>query len=235
MANSGSAIIIGASGGIGAAFAHILEKSDAYSAVYRLSRDRNHDHYIDIADAHSVQAAAQFIAKTAQPPTLIICATGLLHDAQRQPEKSIRDLDADWLAKVYKINAIGPALVAKHFLPLMPKKERAIFAALGARVGSISDNRLGGWYGYRAAKAGLHMMLRNIAIEWTRKNPLSIAISLHPGTVDTGLSAPFKRSVPSEKLFTAEYSAQKMLNVIENLRPENSGSIFAWDGQEIVP
>jgi NAD(P)-dependent dehydrogenase (short-subunit alcohol dehydrogenase family) len=229
------AVIIGASGGIGKALCEILEQSAKYDRVFRLSRHDSDDHYINICDEQSVKQAAAFVKAQSVNPALIICATGILHDDQNQPEKSLRELDADWLTRVYQVNTVGPALVAKHFIPLMPRKDRAVFAALGARVGSISDNNLGGWYGYRASKAALHMIIRNTAIEWSRKNPLSIATALHPGTVDTGLSEPFQRSVPNGKLFTAKYSAQKMLGVIDRLEPENSGQIFAWDGQKITP
>lgn len=229
------AVIIGASGGIGKALSDILEQSDAYDGVFRLSRSAGDDHFIDICNEQSIHQAAAFIKSKNANPAVVICATGILHNVHHQPEKSLGDLDAEWLMQVYKVNSVGPALVAKHFIPMMPRKNRAVFAALGARVGSISDNGLGGWYGYRASKAALHMMIRNIAVEWTRKNPLSIAIALHPGTVDTGLSEPFQRSVPNDKLFTAQHSAHKMLNVIKQLAPEDSGHIFAWDGQEITP
>lgn len=233
--NKRDAVIIGASGGIGKALSGIVQQSGEYDRVFRLSRSKSDDQYIDICDEQSVRQAAALIKAQSANPALVICATGILHDGEKQPEKSLRELDADWLLRVYQVNAVGPALVAKHFIPLMPRKDRAVFAALGARVGSISDNSLGGWYGYRAAKAALHMMIRNTAIEWSRKNPLSVATALHPGTVDTGLSEPFQRSVPDGKLFTAQYSAQKMLSVINQLEPENSGHIFAWDGQEVAP
>lgn len=235
MALRRDAIIIGAGGGIGSAFADNIGKSGEFSETVRLSRHKSADFYADISDVNSIEQAASAIKAAGLRPALVICATGILHDETRQPEKSLRELDTDWLMQVYKVNTIGPAIAAKHFLPLMPRKEKAVFAALGARVGSISDNGLGGWYGYRASKAALHMMIRNIAIEWARKNPLSIATALHPGTVDTELSTPFQRSVPDGRLFSPEYSAQKMLQVLGGLRPEQTGRIFAWDGQEIAP
>ncbi len=229
------AVVIGAGGAIGSALANSLEESGDYNHVFRLSRHSSDDHFIDISDEQSIADCAQFVADKNASPSLILCATGILHQQDKQPEKSLRELDGEWLARVYQVNAIGPAMVAKHFMPLLPRKDRAIFAALGARVGSISDNHLGGWYGYRASKAALHMFIRNIAIEWARKNPAALAIAIHPGTVDSSLSEPFQRSVPDNTLFTPAYSAEKMLHVIKQLNPEQSGKAFAWDGQEITP
>ena len=166
---------------------------------------------------------------------MLFVATGLLHHDKRGPEKSLRELDADWLLQNYQVNAVGPALIAKYFLPLMDRQEIFRFAALSARVGSISDNRLGGWYGYRAAKAALNMMIRNLAIEWSRKNDRSIIVALHPGTVDTELSQPFQGNVPPGKLFDSSRAARQLLDVLETLQPAQSGKIFAWDGTEIQP
>jgi len=168
-------------------------------------------------------------------PSLLFVATGLLHDDSRGPEKSLRQLDADWLLQNYQVNAVGPALIAKYFLPLMDRKEILRFAVLSARVGSISDNRLGGWYGYRASKAALNMMIRNLSIEWSRKNDQSIIVALHPGTVDTALSQPFQSNVPPEKLFDSRRAARQLLDVLEALEPAQSGRIFAWDGTEVQP
>jgi len=202
-----------------------------------MSRDGGRGIAIDLTNEDSVTAAAQSIKQKGWSPSLVICATGLLHKQNLGPEKGLKDIDPQWMMDIYKSNMIGPgpALAAKHLLPIMPRREKAVFAVLGARVGSISDNRLGGWYSYRASKAALHMWIRNIAIEWSRNNPLSIAVALHPGTVDTKLSKPFQRSVKTEHLFTPAYSAQQLGNVIAQLEPSQSGRIFAWDGQEIQP
>ncbi len=166
---------------------------------------------------------------------LVIVATGVLQPDGRPPEKSWRDLDPASLARIFALNASGPALVAKHFLPLLPREGRAVFAALSARVGSIGDNRLGGWYGYRASKAALNMLLRTLAIELARKRPDAVCVGLHPGTVDTALSRPFQRNVPTDKLFTPADSARSLLRVLDKLDPEDSGGCFAWDGQRIAP
>ena len=227
-----SAIIIGASGGIGAALVETLRDEDEYQ-VTALARSFEGDAHIDITDEASVAAAAERCAP--MKPELIILATGLLHEGERGPEKALRDLDGDWLARTFAVNAIGPALVAKHFLPIMKDSGITRFAALSARVGSVSDNRLGGWYGYRASKAALNQMIRTLAIEWRRKNERSIVVGLHPGTVDTALAEPFQGNVPEGKLFSADRAAVQLLDVLDDLKPGDSGRIFAWDGEEIAP
>lgn len=231
---TGSAVVIGASGGIGRALADALAEERRYDRIVRLSRSGDGDGHIDLADESSIAAAAEGLSD-APSPSLILVATGILHDGPVGPEKTMRDLEAAWLARNFAINAIGPALVAKHFLPLMPKDAPATFAALSARVGSISDNRLGGWYGYRASKAALNMMIRNLAIEYNRKNDRAIIVGLHPGTVDTPLSEPFQRNVPEKQLFDTERAALQLLDVLDGLKPADSGHIFAWDGEEIAP
>jgi len=225
-----TAVIIGARGGIGAALADALETGVAYDRVVRLHRTSSPA--IDILDEASIAAAASGLAGAA--PQLVIVATGLLHTADKGPEKSLRELDPDWMIQNYRINAVGPALVAKHFLPIMAKQGPICFAALSARVGSISDNRLGGWHSYRASKSALNMFLRNIAIEWQRKNAQSIVVGLHPGTVETQLSAPFKGN-PAHERFAPARAAADMLSVLAGLKPEHSGQIFAYDGGIIVP
>lgn len=215
-------VIIGASGGIGGALAEALREEDA--AVQCFSRPE-----LDITDEASIaQAAAR-----AGSPELVVVATGLLHDGARDPEKALRDLDAEWLARQYAVNAIGPALVAKHFLPIMPLAGRSVLAILSARVGSISDNRLGGWYGYRASKAALNQLVRTLAIEDKRRNERGIVVALHPGTVDTKLSKPFQQS--GRDLFAPGRAAVQLLDVIDGLKPHDSGKLFAWDGTEIAP
>ena len=224
----GSAVIIGASGGIGGALAGAIEEEGSHERVWRFSRADG----FDLTDEASIAAAAARVAE-GPPPSLVIVATGILHDGERGPEKALKELDADWLARVYAINAIGPALVAKHFVPLFPKTGTPTFAALSARVGSIGDNALGGWHGYRASKAALNMMLRNIAIEARRKYDRTIVVGLHPGTVDTGLSKPFQGNVAPGSLFAPDRAAMQLLDVLEGLKPHDSGKVFAWDGAEV--
>jgi len=223
-----SAVVVGASGGVGAALVAALEASGRFSVVHALSRTTG----LDLEDEASIAAAAADIA-TGPAPGLVFLATGVLHSGF-EPERSYRALDPVHMARDYRVNVIGPALVAKHFLPLLPRDRRSVFAALSARVGSIGDNRLGGWHSYRASKAALNMILRNLAIEMARTHPQAVVAGLHPGTVDTGLSAPFQRGVKPDKLFSPARSAGYLLDVIDGLEPEDSGGVFAWDGARIA-
>lgn len=226
------AAVIGASGGIGAALCDKLEGIG--TEVHRFSR-RGAGHIpVDLTDETSIVAAANAVRDIGSFD-LVFVASGYLHQKGEGPEKDWRHLDASELAKNFAINAAGPALVAKHFLPLLPRAGRAGFAALSARVGSISDNRLGGWYGYRASKAALHQIVRTLSVELARKRPDAFCVALHPGTVDTGLSKPFQGSVPEGKLFSPDYSAAQLLSVLKSLEPADSGRIFAWDGKQIKP
>ena len=227
------AAIIGASGGIGAALAQQLEAGG--TEVLRYSRSsQDPGARIDLEDEASIEAAARHAASRGEVD-LVIVASGFLHDGGEGPEKDWRQLSADNFAKSFAANATGPALVAKHFLPLLPREGRAGFAALSARVGSISDNRLGGWYAYRASKAALNMIIRTLSVELRRKRPEAFCISLHPGTVDTSLSEPFQRNVPDGKLFTAHRSAASLLGTLGKITTEQSGKLFAYDGEEIAP
>ncbi|WP_010545562.1 SDR family NAD(P)-dependent oxidoreductase [Sphingomonas elodea] len=232
------AVIFGASGGIGAAVAARLAEDSGVERLYLGSRAplpqtdaRLVPFAFDLTDEASIAAAA---AGVDRPVDLVFVGTGMLHRAGGPaPEKAYRALDGAAMAELFAINTIGPALIAKHFLPLLPRDRRAVFAALSARVGSIADNRLGGWHSYRASKAALNMLLVTLAIELRRTHPLAIVAGLHPGTVDTGLSAPFQRGVAPEKLFSPEVSAGYLLDVISNLSPAESGGIFAWDGAPV--
>ncbi|WP_174291950.1 SDR family NAD(P)-dependent oxidoreductase [Sphingomonas bacterium] len=228
-----SAVVIGASGGIGAALAAALAEEGAFDHVHRFARSASGTDHLDLEDEASIAAAAARLA--ADPPTLVVIATGLLHDDGRSPEKAMRDLDPAWLARQYAINAIGPALVAKHVLPAMPRTGRCVFAVLSARVGSIGDNKLGGWYGYRAAKAALNQLVRTLAIEERRRNDRSIVVALHPGTVDTPLSKPFQANVRADQLFSPDRAAVQLLDVIDGLKAPDSGKVFDWEGKEVTP
>lgn len=223
-----SAVVIGASGGIGAAVTERLRASGRFAVVHALSRSGTG---LDLEDEASIIAAAARVAE-GPAPTLLFVATGVLH-AGNDPERTYKSLSAEHLLRDYRINAVGPALVARHFLPLLPRDRRAVFAALSARVGSIGDNRLGGWHAYRASKAALNMILRNLAVELARTHPQAVVAGLHPGTVETPLSAPFRKGVAPEKLFTPDFSAERLLAVLDGLTPAESGGVFAWDGARI--
>lgn len=230
--------LIGSSGGIGSALIHQLCACKNVDTIHAFSRtdphfndDKVNHAHIDLTCEKSIKAAAQSISAKLD---LIIVSSGILHDADLEPEKAIRDLNMEVLQKVFAVNCFGPALIAKYFLPLLRSDQKAIFAAISARVGSITDNQLGGWYSYRASKASLNMLLKTAAIEIARKrNQISI-VGLHPGTVDTELSKPFQGNVKHD-IFTAEQSAVYLLNVLDNITIEDSGKVFAWNGQEIPP
>ena len=233
----GSAVVVGASGGIGAALVDALLADEGFATVYDMSRrvtpggtGRLRQVSIDVTDAASIAQAAGQVAGTLR---LVIVATGLLQSPTMTPEKTYRALDAVALLESYRVNAVGPALVARHFLPLLAPSGRSVFAALSARVGSIGDNRSGGWHAYRASKVALNMILRNLAIEVARRTPDTLCVGLHPGTVDTGLSRPFQRNVPAERLFTPAYAAGCLLSVIDGLTPADSGCVLAWDGSRV--
>ena len=224
------AIVIGAGGGIGSALAAAIEVSGG--EVVRLSR--RSDPPLDLDDDASIAAAAAALSERG-PFDLILIATGLLHGDGVAPEKSLSQIDGAALDRLFRINATGPALVMRHFLPLLARDRRGVMAALSARVGSIGDNRIGGWVGYRAAKAALNQIIRTLAIELARTHPNAVLVGLHPGTVDTGLSAPFQRNVAAQQLFTPAQSATRLLEVIERLTPADSGGCFDWAGERIAP
>ncbi len=234
-----NAVVIGATGGIGAAVLEQLRQCPHVARVAALSRtpgapDEKVTHAtIDITDEASVADAAALVKQTLGSVHLVFIATGLLHDGDLQPEKALRSLDAGHMAQVFAVNATGPALAAKHFAPLLPRTGKSVIAAISARVGSIADNGLGGWYAYRASKAALNQLMRTAAIEVARKHPDAVFLSLHPGTTDTKLSEPFQAGVPDGKLFTPHYSANRMLQVIDQATPADSGGLFAWDGEKL--
>lgn len=217
-------VVIGAGGGIGAALAAALEARG--EAVLRLSR--RSDPPLDLLDEASIAAAA---AHAGEGLRLVLDATGFLHDARFRPEKSLRELDPAHLAHAFAVNAIGPALLMKHFLPRLAREGRAVFATLSARVGSIADNRLGGWYAYRASKAALNQLLRTAAVEVARRRPEQILVALHPGTVATPLSAPFSKA--GLDLQTPEEAAARLLAVIERLTPAQTGGFFDHRGEAV--
>lgn len=235
-----NAVIIGSSGGIGEAFTNHLIQNKNVAHIYALSRSKKEfdaenvtSGHIDLADESSIRKAAENIGKSASVD-LVIVAAGLLHDGDLQPEKALKDLSPDSFQSIFKINAFGPALAAKYFLPLLPREGKSVFAALSARVGSIEDNHIGGWYSYRASKAALNMILKSASIEMARKYKEACVIGLQPGTVDTNLSEPFQGHVKPEKLFTPEYATEQMLSVINDIDASKTGKLIAYDG-EVIP
>lgn len=229
------AAVWGASGGIGNAFVQHLSDDPRCGEVIGLSRSptsgATRTASYDPGDPVSIERAAEEAADE-RPLHLVIVAIGTLHSDRYSPEKALRQLEPEAFLEVMRINALLPTMVAKASVGHLDR-ERSVFAALSARVGSISDNGLGGWHSYRASKAALNMLLHNVAIEVARRNKGAVIAGLHPGTVDTGLSEPFQANVPEGKLFTPEYSTEQMLNVIDRLTPEQSGDLFDYAGKRI--
>ena len=247
-------LVAGATGGIGMAFVALLAANAQVARVFALGRAasrstplaeliaRSSNRIValdcDIRDEAALASMATTVAATVPSLHLVINAAGMLHDRTSmpavQPEKSLSQVTAAGLQASFAINAFGPILLAKALLPLLRHDAPVVFASLSARVGSIGDNRIGGWYSYRAAKAAQNQLLKTLAIELTRLNRRSIVLALHPGTTNTGLSKPFQANVSAEKLFAPDFAAAALLQVIAQRVPADSGSFFAWDGQPIA-
>jgi NAD(P)-dependent dehydrogenase (short-subunit alcohol dehydrogenase family) len=244
------ALVTGASRGIGLEFVRQLLAEPGFTRVFAACRRPAQDDAIarlaaveprlrivtlDVADEAQVETSARQVAAETDRLHLIVNAAGVLHDATvgMAPEKRLADVRADILAASFAVNAFAPLLVAKHFETLLARRERAVFASISARVGSIGDNRLGGWYAYRGAKAAQNMFTKTLAIEWARSRRNVVCVALHPGTTDTDLSRPFQANVPPEKLFAPERTVRQLLQVIDRLTPADTGRFLAWDGSGI--
>ncbi len=244
-----SALVVGATGGIGLEFvrqllqdsriAHLFatyRSAQTATALFELAQqqpERLHCIQMDLSKEAQIEQGIAEIRQTADRLHIVVNCVGLLHSDQQQPEKALRQLDADNLIRYFQVNSIGPALLAKHLLPLLKHKEPSLFATISAKIGSIGDNRLGGWYGYRASKAALNMLLKTAAIEYSRRSPHTMIVMLHPGTTNTRLSQPFQRGVPPEKLFSPERTVSQLIAVLESVTPSDSGEFFSWDGSRL--
>ena len=242
-------LIVGATQGIGLGFVHKLLLDESITKLYATYRDRatatelftlQERHLdrlvclpVDITEEAQIAEAIQQIQAQVDRLEFVINCVGILHDDTLQPEKSLRQIDGDRLLRYFQINSIGAILLAKHLLPLLSHRERCIFATISAKVGSIGDNQLGGWYGYRASKTALNMLMKTASIEYRRKNPQAIVVVLHPGTTDTQLSRPFQRGVPPEKLFSVDRTVDQLLAVLSKLTAADSGEFFSWDGSRL--
>jgi NAD(P)-dependent dehydrogenase (short-subunit alcohol dehydrogenase family) len=236
-------LVAGASGGIGQAFCQQLAAQFPDIELIRLARNTDNllplgiatqDIGFDLSDEASISAALQTLPDKAEIDWVFI-ATGWLHDATTQPEKTWRNLEVDHLLRSFTLNAVGPALLVKHLLAKLNPKHPTTMGILSARVGSISDNRLGGWHSYRASKAALNMLIKNFAIELDRLKRPTIIVGLQPGTTATALSAPFQRNVSPEHLQTAEFTAHHLLKVMQTLKSADSGQLFDFLGQPFAP
>ena len=225
---SGIAVVFGASGGIGGALLDAIRAAERFDHVVAFSRATSPP--ADLLDEGSIARAVAFAADKGDL-RLVINATGFLHDERQGPEKSWRELDAGNLARSFALNAIGPALVMKHVLPRLPRSGKSVFATLSARVGSIGDNRLGGWYSYRASKAALNQLVRTAAVELARRSPQAICIALHPGTVATTLSAPF--AATGLQVHSPAAAARHLLTVVDRLTADANGAFVDWRGQPV--
>ena len=221
------ALVVGASGGIGSAFCDLLRNDPACLEV--VARSRSTDG-LDLTEEATIAAAADRLSAEGQFFDLVICATGALTINGIGPEKAMRAVTSEAMVAQFALNAIGPALVLKYFSPLLSKNRRSLMGFLSARVGSIGDNRLGGWISYRASKAALNQIIRTGAIEIARTRPQSVVVSLHPGSVATSLSANF---AAGHERFAPEESAGLLLSTLDSLSPENNGGFFAYDGSVI--
>ncbi len=245
----GNAWIIGASQGVGLEFVRQLLELPRVEQIYATYRHPDRatalcqlaaDHQtrlqllsVDVTEEAQIRAAIDQIQALTPRLHFVINCVGLLHDGEFQPEKSLRQIDAAKLLRYFQVNSIGAILLAKHLLPLLKHDQPSLFATISAKVGSISDNQSGGWYGYRASKAALNMLIKTAAIEYQRSSPQTTIALLHPGTTDTQLSQPFQKHVPPEKLFPVARTVQQLLAVMANLSPQDSGSFWSWDGTRL--
>ena len=244
--SGGVAVVQGASRGIGLGLVRALRESgrfdrlvatcrnpDGAEALRALEGDGVDLRAVDVTRPETVAALGAWLDEQALRPRLVVNAAGILHGDGFGPEKRLEDLDLETLRRVFEVNALGPAILLRHLGPRMARSGKAVLAALSARVGSIGDNRLGGWYAYRASKAALNQFLKTAAIELARRRDNVIVAALHPGTTDTGLSKPFQDNVPDEQLFSVERACRQLLDVVDELETDDSGGFFAWDGQAI--
>lgn len=242
--NSTTALIVGAGQGIGLEFVNQFLSTNRADRLYATYRNPKSDLVtiadprlrclpMDITDETQIADAIAEIQTETSALHYVINCVGILHDSITQPEKSLRQINAENLLRYFQINSVGGVLLAKHVQPLLKHRDRALFATISAKVGSIGDNQLGGWYGYRASKAALNMLMRTTAIEYKRTCPRAIVVTLHPGTTNTELSRPFQRNVPPEKLFSCDRTVKQLFTVLDGLQEHDSGEFFSWDGSRL--
>tara|TARA_Y100001968_G_scaffold40095_1_gene30494 strand:+ start:10825 stop:11544 length:720 start_codon:yes stop_codon:yes gene_type:complete len=231
----GIALIIG-TGDIGKSiYDHLIKVAPNLDVIFCCRNLSNKNCiYLDLENDHSFTSFQHDIALLKKPLRLVINTSGFLHSNLVKPEKRLSHINRSNIIKNFSINAFAPILIAKSIEKFIKPELDFSFASLSARVGSISDNRLGGWYSYRASKAAQNQFLKTLSIEWRRKYPFSIVSILHPGTCDTKLSKPFQSGVPKEKLFTPSQASEYLINIISEQKPSDSGKFLAWDSS-IIP
>lgn len=246
MINCHTALVVGASRGVGLAITRHLLQEQAIRRIYatyrepgtaagllELNDERLHTFRADVTKPEDLQGIAASMQANGDHPDWVINAAGILHEHGRQPEKSLSQCRQDWLMRLFLVNSVGPLMLAKAVIPLMRKDRPGHFAVLSAMVGSIEDNRLGGWYGYRASKAALNQLMRTLAVECRRSHPQLCITAIHPGTTDTSLSRPFQANVKPGKLYTPAQSAARILRQVSAVKAEQSGHFINWDGKPI--
>jgi NAD(P)-dependent dehydrogenase (short-subunit alcohol dehydrogenase family) len=243
-----TAVVVGASRGIGLAITKALlantqikrvlasyRQPASASELLTLTDERLYCFQLDVTEAEGIRQLAQLIKHEEVRPDFVINCAGILHEKGIQPEKALNQCDADTLKRIFEVNSIAPLMLAKALIPLMPRRRNTHFTVLSAMVGSIADNRLGGWYAYRSSKAALNQFMRTLSIECRRTHPGLCITSIHPGTTDTELSRPFQANVKTGKLYTPEQSARRILSVVGQSTAEQSGQFVNWDGEPITP
>ena len=223
------AVIVGGTGAIGNAVADQLNQI-GFSDIIKIGTKTSPA--IDFNDENSILESAEYIKEKNKPISIFFDATGILHHNSSMPEKTFKSIEFDFAKKNFLINAIGPALLIKYFVPLLDKEEKSVFASLSAKVGSISDNGYGGWYSYRASKAALNQLIKTASIEMKVKNKKAIIVALHPGTVKSDLSKPFQKT--NLKIQNPEESAKHLVKIINSIDQSQTGKFFNWDGSEIA-
>ncbi|MAR06617.1 MAG: short-chain dehydrogenase [Cyanobium sp. NAT70] len=231
---TGLGVVLG-SGGIGTAVAATLRHRCPNLTLLVCGRQGppRQDLYVDLEDDQSLESLATDLRERNLPLRLLFNCTGRLHGPDLMPEKRLQQVNRRQLLEQFSINAIAPVLLARSLEPLLKRDQPFHYASLSARVGSIGDNRSGGWYGYRAAKAAQNQLLRCLSIEWARRWPLATVTLFHPGTTDTALSRPFQSFVRPDALFSPERAAEQLVDLLLQQTPEQSGQFLAWDGQAV--
>ena len=230
-------LIVGGSGGIGSALIERFLAADADTTIFatyrtnrpKLNNPRVNWHVADVTTESDIESLANIVPKL----DVLINAVGILHTDDQKPEKTVRKFESDFFQKNISSNTLPTLLLAKHFERHLKGQHRAFFVSVSARIGSIEDNRIGGWISYRCSKAALNMAIKTLSIEWQHKLPNCCVFSFHPGTTDTPLSKPFQKNVPPGKLFSPAFVAQSLLDLLNTKTPQDTGKFFSYDGTEI--